>query len=116
MRWIWEVESLQAVGSSTGNPVIAFSGEIDMATAGEIRTQLEAPIHLGGPVVLDVSGVTFMDSTGIHAFIEAANALGKRGCIIIHGANGAVARVLEIVQMGTLLPNLHLIDCSVLAA
>jgi anti-sigma B factor antagonist len=107
---------MQAVGSATGNPVIAFSGEIDMATADGVRTQLQPAVRAGGPVVVDLSRVTFLDSSGIHAFIDAAHDLGLRGCIVLHGANGAVARVLEMVQMGTLVPNLHLIGCSVLAA
>lgn len=56
-----------------------------------------------------------MDSSGIHALCEAARTLGDRGCIIVHGAQGSVARVLEMTQIG-LRPNIHLIDCDVLAA
>jgi anti-anti-sigma factor len=67
-------------------------------------------------VTIDLSGVTFMDSTGIHLLVEAAAALGDRGCIIVHGAQGSAARVLEIMQFGSLKPNVHLIDCDVLAA
>ena len=57
-----------------------------------------------------------MDSTGIHVLLEAAVALGDRGCIIVHGAQGSAARVLEMTQLGSLKPNIHLIDCDVLAA
>jgi anti-anti-sigma factor len=97
------------------NPVLALAGEIDMASAEGVTSSLKPLIEAGGPVVVDVSRVTFMDSSGLHLLVEAAMALGERGCIIIHGANGAVARVVEITRLSEVKENIHLIECSVLA-
>jgi anti-sigma B factor antagonist len=107
-----EVENVQV---ATGNPVIAFAGELDMATAGAMHTALEPWTRAGGPITVDLSEVTFMDSTGIHALLKAASALGDRGCIIVHGAHGSVKKVLDItgIDAGS---NIHVIGCTVLAA
>jgi anti-sigma B factor antagonist len=107
---------VQAVEAQPGKPVMALSGEIDMASAGELTVLLKPLIEAGGPVTIDVSEVMFMDSTGIHAMLQAADALEGRGCLIVHGAHGAVRGVLEIVQLRSARRNLHVIDCDVLAA
>jgi anti-anti-sigma factor len=96
------------------NPVLALAGEIDMASAEGVTSSLKPLIEAGGPVVVDVSRVTFMDSSGLHLLVEAAMALGERGCIIVHGANGAVAGVVEITRLSEVKENIHLIECSVL--
>jgi anti-anti-sigma factor len=67
-----------------------------------------------GQGVLDFSAVSFMDSTGLHMLIEAANALGERACIIVHGAHGGVSTMLRMTKVDEGLENVHFIDCEVL--
>jgi anti-sigma B factor antagonist len=54
--------------------VIRASGEVDMATAGRLDDVVRE--HAGrGPLLVDLSGLTFMDSSGVrtlHALITAA--------------------------------------------
>lgn len=87
-----------------------LSGEIDMASAPGVRRMLEPHIQAGGPLTIDLSDVTFMDSTAIHVLIEAATAQGDRGCVIVHGAHGAVQAVFEMTQVAWARTNLHVID------
>ena len=101
------------VGVEAGNPVIAFSGEIDMATAEGVSSALRPLVEAGGPVTVDLSHVTFMDSSGIHALWEAARGLGDRGCIIIHGARKQIEKVFELTMLDSV-PNIHIIPCMVL--
>ena len=101
------------VDVTTGNPVIAFSGEIDLATADGFLSALMPYVEKGGPVPVDLSKVTFMDSTGMHAVFEAAQALGDRGCIIIHGAHDAIQKVFELTGLDAV-TNIHIIPCRVL--
>jgi anti-sigma B factor antagonist len=110
-----EIE-VQAVHVEPRNPVMALSGEIDMATADQVAVLLTPLIEAGGPVAIDVSDVTFMDSTGIHMLTQAADELADNGCIIVHGIHGAVRDVIEIVQLRSVRQNLHIIECTVLAA
>jgi anti-sigma B factor antagonist len=102
------------VGVSTGNPVIALTGQIDLSTADAVVAALEPWVRAGGPVTLDMSEVTFMDSTGLHALVMAAKSLGERGCIIVHGAHGVIATLFRITKIDGKLENLHLIECEVL--
>ena len=101
------------VGVTTGKPLIAFSGEIDLATAEGVTSALQPYVEAGGPVPVDLSKVTFIDSTGIRALCEAAHGLGDRGCIIIHGAHDQMLKVFELTLIGSV-TNIHIIPCRVL--
>jgi anti-sigma B factor antagonist len=103
------------VDVARGNPVIAFFGEIDISTVQAVSTVLEPLTEVGGPVTVDLSAVSFMDSSGVHALFKAAAALGDRGCIILHGVGGSVSKVLRITGADSV-PNIHVVGCSVLAA
>jgi anti-sigma B factor antagonist len=103
-----------AVSVSTGNPVIFLSGEIDMGTAQALASALSPWVRAGGPVILDFSEVSFMDSTGLRVLIEAAKALGERGCIIIHGSHGATESLLRMTKVDEAMENMHFIECEVL--
>ena len=57
-------------------------------------------------MVLDVSGLTFLDCTGMHALIDMCDAVGP-GCVVVRGARPNVRYVLEAVGL-TLFHNLKL--------
>lgn len=64
-----------------GGAVVALRGELDLATSPQLRTALVELI--GQPsvrcVVVDMGGVTFIDSTGVHVLVEAARRLRRCG-------------------------------------
>ena len=107
---------MSSASVSTGNPVVFLSGEIDMATAQALASALSPWVRAGGPVILEFSAVSFMDSTGLHVLIGAAKALGERGCIIIHGAHGATSTLLRMAKIDEAMENVHFIECEVLVA
>jgi anti-sigma B factor antagonist len=50
-------------------------GEIDMATVGRVRRKIDECVADGCErVVLDLRGVTFMDSSGVHLVLDADTA------------------------------------------
>jgi anti-sigma B factor antagonist len=52
--------------------ILTIAGELDIATVPRIRERLSAIIERGARrIVVDLRGVTFMDSTGLAAFIHA---------------------------------------------
>jgi anti-anti-sigma factor len=86
------------IESTAGRMVVA--GEIDAHTAGDLAAALEpftdAPTG-GSDVSLDLSGVTFMDSSGIRVLIDAhrrVEAAGDR--LVVANPSRAVRRLLEI--------------------
>ncbi|MCI8699198.1 MAG: STAS domain-containing protein [Oscillospiraceae bacterium] len=60
---------------------IALSGEIDHHAARELMTQLDQAIaeRLPAQLVLDLSGVTFMDSSGIAVLLRSLRQMGHTG-------------------------------------
>lgn len=78
--------------SRNADGCVVVSGEIDMAVAELVKTFLLDGI---GPLELDLSGVTFIDSTGIRLLVDAQQVRTVR----ITAASPAVIRVLEIVGL-----------------
>ncbi len=55
-----------------GTATLVISGEIDLACADELREQLHAITATGSSTgVVDLSGVTFLDSSGLGVLIAA---------------------------------------------
>ena len=55
-----------------GHAKVRVTGELDLATATELRHRLDAVIAAGtGDLDLDLSEVTFLDSSGLVALLEA---------------------------------------------
>ena len=87
-----------------------LEGELDLATVGSLAQRLEEAADAGGPILLDVSALKFIDSTGIHAILKAVTGLEERGwCIYLHTDDGEVLRVLELVGLSKV-RNLHIVD------
>jgi anti-sigma B factor antagonist len=62
--------------------ILALSGEIDMATVGDLRAAAQRSLDTApGRVVLDFAGVTFCDSQGLSTLISLnrhASATGRQ--------------------------------------
>jgi anti-anti-sigma factor len=81
--------------------VMVLSGEFDLAGVEEFDSEL-AKLEAGGPKVLlvDLSGLHFMDSSGLRALVMADQRAKKAGrrLAIVPGPP-AVRRVFEITQL-----------------
>jgi anti-anti-sigma factor len=75
-----------------------LEGELDIATADDLSTILRAAVTENGPdpLELDFSGVSFMDSSGLRALLEAAGLLNGNGSMVILNPSAQVRRVLDI--------------------
>jgi anti-sigma B factor antagonist len=78
--------------------VVSPQGEIDLLTAQQLESEIFAALGSdAGALVVDLSGVTFMDSSGISALLRGrrgADAYGKP--YRIRGAVGTVQQVLDL--------------------
>jgi anti-sigma B factor antagonist len=84
---------------SAKDGVLALEGELDMATAEELRNRLrEEGTGDGpdGPLVLDFTDISFMDSSGLRVLLEAAKERGDEGRLVILHPPQQVQRVLDI--------------------
>jgi anti-anti-sigma factor len=86
--------------------VFYFSGELDIAAAPEAVEVLVAAIR-EGDVVLDASGLTFLDSSGISAIVQAYRAanegVGRGRSVVIRNPSPRVRRILEITALDSLI-------------
>lgn len=87
-----------------GVTVVTVTGEVDHHTSGALRDALAPadPVP-GGRTVADLSGVPFMDSSGINALIAGHQAHGPAGWLRLAGVQRSVLRTLEIVGLTPLL-------------
>jgi anti-anti-sigma factor len=94
--------------SSVGT--IRLSGEMDLATVERLDSALGPAVREGGPVTLDVSKVTFMDSTALHSILKAAQSLGDRGCVVVHGVNenGMTRKLFDLTKIDEV-RNIHVL-------
>ena len=90
---------LQAtIEEAADGAVVRVEGEIDMANAPELAELLEPAGTSGGPVTVDLTDVTFIDSSGLHALLEfATHSLNGNGPLTIANPSLTVRRVIEIV-------------------
>ena len=63
-----------------GLVVVEVAGELDLATAPELRDALWSAASRKPLVVLDLRQLTFMDSTGLHVIAAAHKRLPSAGC------------------------------------
>jgi anti-sigma B factor antagonist len=60
------------VAPQHGIPVVAVSGEVDVATAPTLRDRLQAAVAQDhSTIVVDLGGVTFLDSTALGVLVGA---------------------------------------------
>jgi anti-sigma B factor antagonist len=81
--------------------LLAVSGELDIATAPELRDRLTAAIEAGATrVVVDLRDVTFMDSVAMAAILHARTQLGEDGRLaVVLGAESYTQLVFEIAGL-----------------
>jgi anti-sigma B factor antagonist len=77
---------------------IEVSGDLDLATAPRFGEAVAAACEHGARLIrLDLSGVTFLDSSGLRAILDASNGIEMAGGhLVCTGLSGAARRVLEL--------------------
>ena len=84
----------------------AISGEVDHHGAKALMVELDRQIDMNLPklVILDLSGVTFMDSSGIAVLLRAWRRVGElSGSLRVIGVPEQAARVLQAAGMSRLI-------------
>jgi anti-anti-sigma factor len=95
---------VEQLGSSVW--VVELSGEHDLANAADLHTRLEAIFATGTTIVIDLSPMTFMDSSILTELILAqqrADADPDEQLAIVAPSGGFPARLISMVDAGPLL-------------
>ena len=86
--------------------IVRPHGELDMATVGEVEQELRNLRRSGfRTLVLDLGGLTFMDSTGLHLVMRWTNESAQDGFAFeLEPGTPAVMRVFALAEMTHGLP------------
>jgi len=99
---VWPVQVETRLGAD-GRAVLHVSGEIDLQFAGELRDAgLSAAADSG--LAMNLSEVSFIDSSGLAALIEINNTIRLRGqALTLVAPSRSVRHILEITGLEPLL-------------
>ena len=96
--------------------VVAPRGELDLFTAGEVRTALRARPAESDVVVLDLRALTFLDTSGMRLVVETVHELdgtGVRFALVRGGAE--VHRLFSLARLDERLPFFDDLDAALAA-
>jgi anti-anti-sigma factor len=84
---------------ATGVFSLGVVGEVDLATAGQLNSEIVRTLTEQRPsrLEIDLAGVAFLDSTGINVLTTTLRTAREAGCeLVVTNPRGPIARVLAI--------------------
>jgi anti-sigma B factor antagonist len=94
------VTTLQISRSTEGEwAVITVTGEVDVATSPDLLAALEDERSKHSKLVIDLAGVTFIDSTGLGVMVQAKRTFDQEGSLRLVVAEANVKKVFEITGL-----------------
>ena len=88
------------VSGTPTTPIVRVSGELDLAGADTVRTELETAVTAGAEgVELELGDLDFLDSSGLSVFIE----LAARLPVSITSASNPVRRIITVTGLDDVL-------------
>ena len=87
-------------------PVVHVRGDLDVATAGQLRDCVLGLYDDGERrLIIDLSGATFADSSGLNAIVWSARRITEdNGTVILRAPSPSVQRVLELSGLDKVIP------------
>ncbi|MEQ8504672.1 MAG: STAS domain-containing protein [Rhodospirillales bacterium] len=83
-----------------GSVVVAFEGDVDLQTSPAAREALLAAVSQGKPVVVDLSSVGYIDSSGVASLVEALQGAKKGGQnLALAAVSEGALRVLKLARL-----------------
>ncbi len=98
--------SVTVPGSTGAYAVVVLSGEVDATNSEELYNILESVV-LRHPrlLVVDLSALSFMDSTGLRMLLRSSRELDQQGGVLgLAAPQVSVARVLQLTRADQLIP------------
>jgi anti-anti-sigma factor len=92
--------SIETRAVDTGKILVVLHGEVDYATAQDVRVTISAALAAGAvsAIVVDIAGVTFIDSTGVGTLVVARRICADCGVAFrVRNPNPFVAKLFTVV-------------------
>ncbi len=89
-----------SVKDENGGKIISFEGEVDLESSAAARKVLLECIDSGWAVKVDLSGVSYIDSSGVASLVEALQASKSNGTeFSLVSVSEAALRVLKLARL-----------------
>ena len=95
--------------------VVAVVGEVDASNAEDVRTvALETLPNSARGLILDLRGLSYLDSAGIAFIFEAAERLGLRGqrLALVVAPGAEFRRALDVTEIDAVTPVLATLEAA----
>ena len=72
---------------------------LDASVAPAFKQEVVQGLAGGRRLVVDLSGVEFLDSSGLGALVSILKAMGAQGSLAVCGAHGSVLNLFKLTRM-----------------
>ncbi len=80
--------------------IVALKGDVDLQSSPEARTILLDCVGKKKPVLVDLSGVGYIDSSGVASLVESLQTARKSGTnVILVAVSEGALRVLQLARL-----------------
>ena len=94
--------------------VVRLGGEVDIVRSPDLQVSLKEAIERtpkGGSVVVDLSEVTYMDSSGVATLVRGLQLSRKKGVgLVLCSLQDRVRSIFEIARLDTVFPIASTLD------
>jgi anti-sigma B factor antagonist len=86
--------------------IVEITGEADVTNREELRSVLDGEVgHEPGMLIIELSGLRFMDSSALHVILQANRSLDRQGGVMaLVAPQEAVAKMLRLTTADRLIP------------
>lgn len=98
-----------------GATILSVQGEVDLANAASLRTELTSAIQTGTRlIVVDLTDLRYIDSSGINVLLDTHRAFAKDGsAIVLVVGSSMIQRTFKIVGLEQLMPMYPTVETAV---
>lgn len=94
-----------SIRNEGGFTVVALSGDVDLQYSPEARKQILAQLNKNNDVLVDLSGVSYIDSSGIASLVEGFQLARTRKLRFgLVGVSNATLQVLQLARLDKVFP------------
>ena len=109
MSTVPEPEPTFRIQQRESERVLVIEGELDMADTDALLEATRALTAQPGDLTLDLSRLTFIDSSGLLSLLRTADAM-RDGRLILLRPTEPVRKVFDMVELGAVSPRITIAD------
>ncbi|MHA1598808.1 MAG: STAS domain-containing protein [Alphaproteobacteria bacterium] len=88
------------VSEQGGAVIVGFEGDVDLQSSPDARKVMLECVEKKLPILIDLSKVEYIDSSGIASLVECLQTARKKGCdLILVSVSESALRVLELARL-----------------